>query len=171
MKGEMLEGHLDMIVLVALAGGPSHGYGILEDLHAEGRTIVGGNYLATAIERLASTLVTVPQSAAPRGAISISRLPLSVSQRPSKAPPPSGAVDWPNAGVIANQIDVNAMEAQARREPRALLPVHPGALLATATGDRNVSTACMRSSMPRKSQIIGLPIYSPQSAAAPQRHR
>jgi hypothetical protein len=24
--------------------------------------------------------------------------------------PASGAVDWPNAGVIANQIDVNAME-------------------------------------------------------------
>ena len=45
------------------------------------------------------------------------------------------------------------------------------ALLATATSGRDVSTACMRFSMPRKSHFIGLPIYSPQSASAPLRHR
>jgi PadR family transcriptional regulator, regulatory protein PadR len=32
MEGEMLKGHLDMIVLAALAGGPAHGYGIIQEL-------------------------------------------------------------------------------------------------------------------------------------------
>ena len=30
MEGEMLKGHLDMIVLAALAGGPAHGYAVIE---------------------------------------------------------------------------------------------------------------------------------------------
>ena|SRR5437868_1224227 len=30
MEGEMLKGHLDMIVLAALAAGPAHGYAIIE---------------------------------------------------------------------------------------------------------------------------------------------
>ena len=30
----MLKGHLDMIVLAALAGGPSHGYGIIQETRA-----------------------------------------------------------------------------------------------------------------------------------------
>jgi PadR family transcriptional regulator, regulatory protein PadR len=30
MEGEILKGHLDMIVLAALAAGPAHGYGIIE---------------------------------------------------------------------------------------------------------------------------------------------
>ena len=32
MEGEMLKGHLDMIVLAALAGGPTHGYGIIQEI-------------------------------------------------------------------------------------------------------------------------------------------
>src|SRR3974390_2199862 len=32
MEGEMLKGHLDMIVLAALAGGPAHGYGIIQEI-------------------------------------------------------------------------------------------------------------------------------------------
>ena len=32
MEGEMLKGHLDMIVLAALATGPAHGYAIIEQL-------------------------------------------------------------------------------------------------------------------------------------------
>jgi PadR family transcriptional regulator PadR len=30
MEGEMLKGHLDMIVLAALAPGPAHGYAVIE---------------------------------------------------------------------------------------------------------------------------------------------
>src|SRR5262245_31201417 len=30
MEGEMLKGHLDMIVLAMLAGGPAHGYAVIE---------------------------------------------------------------------------------------------------------------------------------------------
>jgi PadR family transcriptional regulator, regulatory protein PadR len=37
MEGEMLKGHLDMIVLAALAGGPSHGYGIIQAIRARSR--------------------------------------------------------------------------------------------------------------------------------------
>jgi PadR family transcriptional regulator PadR len=37
MEGEMLKGHLDMIVLAALAGGPSHGYGIIQEIKARSR--------------------------------------------------------------------------------------------------------------------------------------
>jgi transcriptional regulator len=33
MEGEMLKGHLDMIVLAALAGGPAHGYAIIQEIH------------------------------------------------------------------------------------------------------------------------------------------
>ena len=29
----MLKGHLDMIVLAALAGGPAHGYAIIQEIH------------------------------------------------------------------------------------------------------------------------------------------
>ena len=32
MEGEMLKGHLDMIVLAALAGGPAHGYGVIQEI-------------------------------------------------------------------------------------------------------------------------------------------
>jgi len=32
MEGEMLKGHLDMIVLAALAAGPAHGYAIIESI-------------------------------------------------------------------------------------------------------------------------------------------
>src|SRR5499426_2937685 len=32
MEGEMLKGHLDMIVLAALAAGPAHGYAIIEHI-------------------------------------------------------------------------------------------------------------------------------------------
>lgn len=32
MEGEMLKGHLDMIVLAALVGGPAHGYGIIQEI-------------------------------------------------------------------------------------------------------------------------------------------
>jgi transcriptional regulator len=37
MEGEMLKGHLDMIVLAALAGGPAHGYGIIQEIKARSR--------------------------------------------------------------------------------------------------------------------------------------
>ena len=32
MEGEMLKGHLDMIVLGALAAGPAHGYAVIEEI-------------------------------------------------------------------------------------------------------------------------------------------
>jgi PadR family transcriptional regulator PadR len=32
MEGEMLKGHLDMIVLAALSGGPSHGYAVIQEI-------------------------------------------------------------------------------------------------------------------------------------------
>jgi len=32
MEGEMLKGHLDMIVLAALAAGPAHGYAVIEEV-------------------------------------------------------------------------------------------------------------------------------------------
>jgi PadR family transcriptional regulator PadR len=32
MEGEMLKGHLDMIVLAALASGPAHGYAVIEGI-------------------------------------------------------------------------------------------------------------------------------------------
>jgi PadR family transcriptional regulator len=32
MEGEMLKGHLDMIVLAALAAGPAHGYAVIETI-------------------------------------------------------------------------------------------------------------------------------------------
>jgi len=32
MEGEMLKGHLDMIVLAALANGPAHGYAIIQEI-------------------------------------------------------------------------------------------------------------------------------------------
>jgi PadR family transcriptional regulator PadR len=32
MEGEMLKGHLDLIVLAALAAGPAHGYAVIEQI-------------------------------------------------------------------------------------------------------------------------------------------
>ena len=32
MEGEILKGHLDMIVLAALAASPAHGYGIIQEI-------------------------------------------------------------------------------------------------------------------------------------------
>jgi len=32
MEGEMLKGHLDMIVLAALVSGPAHGYAVIEEI-------------------------------------------------------------------------------------------------------------------------------------------
>src|SRR5712691_2221116 len=32
MEGEMLKGHLDMIVLAALSVGPAHGYAVIEEI-------------------------------------------------------------------------------------------------------------------------------------------
>ena len=32
MEGEMLKGHLDMIVLAALASSPAHGYAVIEEI-------------------------------------------------------------------------------------------------------------------------------------------
>jgi PadR family transcriptional regulator PadR len=32
MEGEMLKGHLDMIVLAALAAGPAHGYVVIQEI-------------------------------------------------------------------------------------------------------------------------------------------
>jgi PadR family transcriptional regulator PadR len=32
MEGEMLKGHLDMIMLAALAGGPAHGYAVIQEI-------------------------------------------------------------------------------------------------------------------------------------------
>jgi transcriptional regulator len=33
MEREMLKGHLDMIVLAALSGGPAHGYAVIQEIH------------------------------------------------------------------------------------------------------------------------------------------
>jgi PadR family transcriptional regulator len=35
MEGEMLKGHLDMIVLAALAVGPAHGYAVIEEIRSK----------------------------------------------------------------------------------------------------------------------------------------
>jgi PadR family transcriptional regulator, regulatory protein PadR len=32
MEGEMINGHLDMIVLAALSAGPAHGYAVIEEI-------------------------------------------------------------------------------------------------------------------------------------------
>ena len=32
MEGEMLKGHLDMIVLAAIASGPAHGYAVIQEI-------------------------------------------------------------------------------------------------------------------------------------------
>jgi transcriptional regulator len=32
MEGEMLKGHLDLIVLAALSAGPAHGYAVIEEI-------------------------------------------------------------------------------------------------------------------------------------------
>ena len=32
MEGEMLKGHLDMIVLAAMVDGPAHGYGVIQEI-------------------------------------------------------------------------------------------------------------------------------------------
>jgi|SRR5215471_3252806 len=32
MEGEMLKGHLDLIVLAALSSGPAHGYAVIEEI-------------------------------------------------------------------------------------------------------------------------------------------
>jgi len=32
MEGQMLKGHLDMIVLAALSAGPAHGYAVIEEI-------------------------------------------------------------------------------------------------------------------------------------------
>src|ERR1700746_951355 len=38
MEGEMLKGHLDMIVLAALSAGPAHGYAVIEEIrHRSGQ--------------------------------------------------------------------------------------------------------------------------------------
>lgn len=40
MEGEMLKGHLDMIVLAALSPGPAHGYAVIESI----RRLSGGAF-------------------------------------------------------------------------------------------------------------------------------
>jgi len=40
MEGEVLKGHMDMIVLSALSRGPAHGYAIIEEI----RSRSGGNF-------------------------------------------------------------------------------------------------------------------------------
>jgi PadR family transcriptional regulator, regulatory protein PadR len=38
MEGEMLKGHLDLIVLAALSAGPAHGYAVIEEIrHRSGQ--------------------------------------------------------------------------------------------------------------------------------------
>jgi|SRR5215210_6118954 len=37
MEGEKLKGHLDMIVLAALSGGPAHGYAVIEEIKRKSR--------------------------------------------------------------------------------------------------------------------------------------
>src|SRR5262245_47728011 len=37
MEGEMLKGHLDLIVLAALAPGPAHGYAVIEEIRRRSR--------------------------------------------------------------------------------------------------------------------------------------
>jgi PadR family transcriptional regulator, regulatory protein PadR len=40
MEGEMLKGHLDLIVLAALSGGAAHGYAVIEEI----RRLSGGAF-------------------------------------------------------------------------------------------------------------------------------
>jgi transcriptional regulator len=37
MEGEMLKGHLDLIVLAALSNGPAHGYAVIEEIRRKSR--------------------------------------------------------------------------------------------------------------------------------------
>jgi PadR family transcriptional regulator, regulatory protein PadR len=37
MEGEMLKGHLDLIVLAALSKGPAHGYAVIEEIRRKSR--------------------------------------------------------------------------------------------------------------------------------------
>jgi PadR family transcriptional regulator PadR len=37
MEGEMLKGHLDMIVLAALSDGPAHGYAVIQEIRRRSR--------------------------------------------------------------------------------------------------------------------------------------
>jgi DNA-binding PadR family transcriptional regulator len=34
MRGEMLKGHMDLLLLAVLAGGPRHGYAVIDELRA-----------------------------------------------------------------------------------------------------------------------------------------
>jgi len=54
MEGEMLKGHLDMIVLAALAAGPAHGYAIIEHIkHKSGEAFdLPEGTVYTALHRL-----------------------------------------------------------------------------------------------------------------------
>jgi transcriptional regulator len=37
MEGEILKGHLDMIILAALAAAPAHGYGVIQEIRHRSR--------------------------------------------------------------------------------------------------------------------------------------
>jgi len=37
MEGEILKGHLDMIILAALAAGPTHGYAVIQEIRSRSR--------------------------------------------------------------------------------------------------------------------------------------
>jgi DNA-binding PadR family transcriptional regulator len=39
MQGEALKGHLDMLLLAALAAGPRHGYALIEQLRAQSQEV------------------------------------------------------------------------------------------------------------------------------------
>ena len=53
MEGEMLKGHLDMIVLAALSAGPAHGYAVIEEIkRRSGGAFTAGGHDHPVLHRL-----------------------------------------------------------------------------------------------------------------------
>ena len=53
MEGEMLKGHLDMIVLAALSAGPAHGYAVIEEIKRKsGQAFLPQGTIYPALHRL-----------------------------------------------------------------------------------------------------------------------
>src|SRR4051794_41715560 len=103
MEGEMLKGHLDMIVLAALAPGPAHGYAVIEEIRRKsGRafdlpegTIYPALHRLEQAGLLSSRWVTAGGGGGPRG---------FCPKRPGggapfRGPPGGGAVSPAGGGV------------------------------------------------------------------------
>ena len=80
-----------------------------------------------------------------------------------------GVLVNPNVAYIETQL--NDIRSSAASIGREIAIVKAGTIAEIDAAFAILRQMRMRSSMPRKSHFIGLPIYSPQSASAPLRHR